>query len=83
MSKEALVILFGALVGLMPYLGLPGSWRTVLLSVAGLVIVLLGVLLRREVLSRGDTKGTSFFIDNRAQESGKSLEESNPPQRIQ
>ncbi len=82
MSKEALVILLGAIVALLPFLGLPGSWRTTLLCVCGLVLVLLGVLLRREVLSRGDTKGTSFFIDNRTKENTEVFEQSQPP-RIQ
>ena len=80
MSKEALVIFFGALAGLAPFLGLPGSWRTVLLCICGVVLVSLGVLLRREVLSRGESKGTSFFIDNRAKSEQNVFAESEPRQ---
>ena len=84
MSKEALVIVLGALVCLLPYTsGLPSSWYKPLLILCGLILVLLGVMLRSEALSRGDSKGTSFFVDNRAKEEQKSFTESQPKERIQ
>ena len=78
MSKEVSVITLGALVALSPFLGLPGSWRTTFLVVLGLLMILVGIILRRDTLSRGETKGTSFFVDNRAKESQRGFEESIP-----
>lgn len=79
MSKEVSVITLGALVALSPFLGLPGSWRSVLLVAIGLVLVLIGIILRRDVLSRGESKGTSFFVDNRVKSEERTFEESIPP----
>lgn len=75
MSKEVLIISLGALVGLAPFLGLPGTWRTIFLVCLGLGMVLVGIILRRDLLSRGETKGASFFVDNRAKDGQKALEE--------
>lgn len=68
MSKEVSVILLGLFTALVPYLGLPGSWRTILLVITGLCIATLGFFLRREVLSRGGTHRADFFVDNRPQQ---------------
>lgn len=78
MSKEVGIITLGVLVGLAPFLGLPGTWRTTFLVFLGLVMVLVGIILRRDALSRGETKGTSFFVDNRTKDSQKVFEESIP-----
>ena len=69
MSKEVSLIILGVLVAVLPYLGFPGSWRTIMLVVLGVLIVSIGILMRRETLSRGDTKTNSFFVDNRQQKS--------------
>lgn len=53
MSKEMGVIALGLWVIVVPYLGIPGSWRTVLLVLAGVGITIIGFLLRGEVISRG------------------------------
>jgi len=51
MLRRILIIL-GALVALLPYLGLPRSWDNILFTFAGLAIVVLLVLSRRSVPSR-------------------------------
>jgi hypothetical protein len=53
MSKEMSVIALGLLVIVIPYLGVPSSWKTPFLLGAGLLIMLLGFLLRGAALSRG------------------------------
>ena len=53
MSKEMGLILLGIFVAVLPYLGLPGSWKTPLFLLAGLGIILIGFFLRGEALSRG------------------------------
>jgi hypothetical protein len=51
MLRRILIIL-GALVALLPYLGLPRSWDNVLFTFAGLTIILLLVLGKRSSSSR-------------------------------
>ena len=65
MSKEMAIIVLGIWVMIVPYLGVPGAWRTVLLLVTGFGLVVLGFFLRAEVLSRGPRHGTSHpFVEN-------------------
>ena len=69
MSKEMIVIALGLLVAVAPYLGVPGSWKTVLLVAAGLGIAGVGFLLRGESLARGTTQGDGHFVENSASSS--------------
>lgn len=52
MTIDALIMLAGAFVALLPFLGLPTSWDTVLLFLAGLAIVSLGIMVRRRLGER-------------------------------
>ncbi len=47
MTLDALIMLFGAFVALLPFLGFPNSWDTVLLLIAGIIIIALGIVVRR------------------------------------
>jgi len=47
MSLDALIMFCGALVALLPFLGFPNSWDAVMFLVLGLIIVVLGVVVRR------------------------------------
>lgn len=58
MSKEMSVIVLGIVIVIIPQLGIPGSWRTVLLTLAGLCLIGLGLYLRSESLGRGDGAST-------------------------
>jgi len=62
MSKEMTVIVLGICVIIVPYLGVPGTWRTALLVVSGIGIATIGFLLRGEALGRGSggTKHNTF-----------------------
>lgn len=53
MSKDAIITVLGVWIAILPFLGFPGSWRTVLLVLTGLLIVGLGLKLRRELLMSG------------------------------
>lgn len=67
MSKEMTVIALGVLVVITPYLGVPGSWKTVILVLAGLAIAGAGFLLRGESLARGVGRGSGdHFVENEA-----------------
>lgn len=66
MSKEMSVILLGVSVIIVPYLGVPSSWRTLLLVLAGLALVVIGFLLRAQGM-RGDKNSKySTFVETDA-----------------
>jgi hypothetical protein len=48
MGKEALIMLLGGVVGLLPFLGFPARIDTIIYSVAGLSLFSLGILVRRD-----------------------------------
>lgn len=66
MSKEMSVIVLGIWVVVVPYLGVPSSWRTVLLVLSGLTIAVIGFLLRNESLAH---TGTSAQPRHRTEDS--------------
>jgi low affinity Fe/Cu permease len=47
MTLDALIMLSGALVGILPFLGFPTRWNMFILLTLGIVIVCLGVVVRR------------------------------------
>ena len=53
MSKEVAVIVLAAWVIIETQLGVPSSWHTALLILTGLGLIVLGLYLRAEALSRG------------------------------
>ncbi len=63
MTLDALVLLCGTLVALLPFLGFPVSYDNVILVVLGIVIIALGIVVRRRGLgyrSRAGKTNTSF-----------------------
>lgn len=48
MTLDTLIMLAGAFVAALPFLGFPASWDTWLLVIAGLVIIGLGIVVRRK-----------------------------------
>ncbi len=49
MSKETLVFLFGILLLIIPFLGIPAAWRQYLVVAIGVLLVMIGYGLRRAV----------------------------------
>lgn len=49
MTLDALIMFTGAFVALLPFLGFPNSWDTVLLVLAGVLIIALGIVVRRRL----------------------------------
>lgn len=64
MSKEMAVIALGFWVVLVPYLGVPGSWRTVILILTGMGLVALGFFLRSETIVRGRGGSAESFVEH-------------------
>lgn len=56
MTLDTLIIFAGAFVAALPFLGFPSSWDTVLLLLAGVLIIGLGVTLRRGVGEKQDQR---------------------------
>ncbi len=58
MSRESLVFVFGLLVFLIPFLGLPRNFKDIGLLVIGGALMLLGFMLRRSAFVRSIEKST-------------------------
>jgi uncharacterized membrane protein len=54
MGKDVFIMLLGVWVAILPFLGFPGSWDRILLLISGIIIISIGISLRREQ-SRKDT----------------------------
>jgi len=64
MSKEMTVIVLGLWVAIVPYLGVPGTWRTAILLISGIGIAVVGFLMRGEALGRtGERTVRSTFVE--------------------
>lgn len=49
MSLDAVIMLFGALIAIMPFMGFPNAWDDVFFAIAGLVVIALGIAVRRRI----------------------------------
>ncbi|TSC87169.1 MAG: hypothetical protein G01um10148_274 [Parcubacteria group bacterium Gr01-1014_8] len=49
MTLDALIMLLGTFVAILPFLGFPNSWDTIMLLVAGILLVVLGIVVRRRL----------------------------------
>ena len=68
MSKETLVFIFGILLTFLPFLGIPLWWRQHMIAGIGIILIIIGYILRRaEYLRRLDKgngeRGTDVFIE--------------------
>lgn len=70
MSREALVFLIGLVFIFLPSLGMPTTWKEYFITGSGVVLVILGYLLRRAAFLRTIDKGngeleTDSFVESR------------------
>jgi hypothetical protein len=68
MTKETLVFFTGILLVLVPFLGIPELWRQYVVAGLGVLLILIGYVLRRSVyLARIDKgngeRGTDSFVE--------------------
>lgn len=66
MTVDALIILAGAIVATLPFLGFPHRWLQVLFFIAGISVVILGVVVRRRLSQKMRTQRLPFDDENRA-----------------
>ena len=52
MTLDALIMFSGIVVTLLPFLGFPLKWDNVILVVIGVVVIMLGIIVRRRGLKR-------------------------------
>lgn len=66
MSKETAVVALGVWAIVLPYLGVPRVWLTILMVITGIGLIVIGFLLRAEVLSRGRHHATrhATFVES-------------------
>jgi hypothetical protein len=68
MSKETLVFCVGFLLTIIPFLGIPESWRQLIIAGLGGLLILVGYALRRAAffrrIDRGDgERGIDSFVE--------------------
>ena len=76
MTLDALIMLAGAFVAVLPSLGFPNSWDNVLFFLAGVFIIALGIVARRR---RGSTKLTTGGSSTSPSEKKGPAFKENPP----
>jgi membrane-bound ClpP family serine protease len=64
MSKETTIIALGIWVIIVPYLGIPTSWKTILLVLAGFAIVMIGFFQRTQGLAGNSKSRNQIFVEN-------------------
>ncbi len=71
MTKDVTLIIFGFIVTFTPFLGVPDSWKNVLLLFVGLGIVIIAFLWRREIITgvitsptKKNSKNTDAYVEN-------------------
>lgn len=69
MTLDTLIMLAGVFVAALPFLGFPSSWDRVLLLIVGILIIGLGVALRRRNVPRKQNERKEMFTAN---DSGRS-----------
>lgn len=60
MTLDALVMLAGAIVAVLPFLGFPLSWDHAILFITGLCVIALGIVVRRRLSQRTDARKLPF-----------------------
>lgn len=71
MSKDIVIIVLGIWIAIVPFLGFPGLWETIIYVVSGLGVVLMTFLLRRDIIlyvsriTARKRKSTDVYVENR------------------
>ncbi len=74
-SRESLVLLLGFVVFFTPVLGIPTDWKQHILTVSGVLLIVVGFLLRRSAYFRKIDRGNG-------ERGNDSFEESDPKKSV-
>jgi len=69
MSRESLVFLLGAVVFIVPHIGIPNTWKLYVYAICGAVLMIVGYMLRqrayiRSIEKEGGERDTDSFMEN-------------------
>ena len=81
MTLDTLIMLSGGFVAVLPFLGFPNSWDSVLFFLAGILIIGLGIVVRRRGL--GLDEGKRRELRDREQSFRTPQSSDEPQERIQ
>lgn len=73
MSRESVVFLLGIFLTVLPFLGVPGTWKQYLIAGVGAILILVGYSLRRSLYLSKIDKGNGERGDNSFVETTKPL----------
>ena len=59
-----MVVALGVWVMIVPNLGIPGEWRTIILFVTGFLLIVLGLFMRARTLSRVRDEAQHTFVEH-------------------
>ena len=65
MTLDTVIMLFGAIVAVLPFLQLPIDWTNFFVFVAGIVIIGLGIAVRRRASHDMSDRAKLFDAENR------------------
>lgn len=60
MTLDSLILLTGVLVATMPFLGFPNSWDRIIFLVLGIVVIALGIIVRRRTPRKSSKRDALF-----------------------
>lgn len=66
MTLDSLIMLSGAFVAVLPFLGFPNSWDNAFFLIAGIFIIAFGVAVRRRIHKKGEQHGGNAFTEHDA-----------------
>lgn len=64
MTLDSLIMLSGVFVAILPFLGFPNSWDSVILFILGAFVIALGIVVRRRTPRRTIADRDSIFVEN-------------------
>ncbi len=64
MTLDSLIMLCGALVAILPFLGFPNTWDSVILAILGALIITFGIVVRRRSPRRAVHDRDAHFVEN-------------------
>jgi hypothetical protein len=69
MTKQQLILIIGIVVLLLPFIGFPSDWKSVLMFICGITLVTVYVYMRKERREKqhdeADQVITEVFVENR------------------
>lgn len=68
MTLDSLIMLCGVLVAILPFLGFPNSWDAVIFVVLGVIIIALGIVVRRRTPRRPGAARDSIYEESAKQD---------------